>query len=338
MKWLISLAMLGIVAFSSAQTLDEYLSLRKKHAIVRAVSMTDLDALMGSKVIEIAGKVYGVMELDGKTSISVQCAGNSVVVIDASSVPDWLKGGQIDARILVKASRTEQFGALTADFMGAAIEAEVSRFEAPPVKATSGKTSSGKSSSGSPIRGDITSRGTKRGGSTSSPPSSGSKPTVYSGEKIVQIYASFIKNHNKRLSVNQAYEIGEAVIGWSRKFNVDARLVMALLIAESDFNPKDISHTGAMGLGQLMPETARELGVRNPWNTNENLYGVVKLLRQHIDRYGAGEDNWNRLALALAAYNAGPGAVKKHGGVPPYRETQNYVRKVIRIFRELRGY
>jgi hypothetical protein len=320
MKWLASLMMLCIMAFSSAQTLDEYLALRKKHAILRATPVNDLDHHLGSKVFEIRCKVVGVMELDGKTSLSVEYPGGGEQIIDAVTVPDWLKGGQVNARVLIKANRKEENGMLTADFIGAAQDADIARIEAaaPKPRASVKKTSS-------------------RGTSTSRPPTTNT-PQVYSGEKVVQIYASFIKNHNKRLTVSQAYEIATAVIGWSRRFDVDARLVMALLIAESDFNPKDLSHTGAMGLGQLMPETARELGVRNAWNTNENLYGVTKLLRQHFDRYGASEDNWNKLALALAAYNAGPGAVKKHGGVPPYRETQNYVRKVIRIFRELRGY
>jgi soluble lytic murein transglycosylase-like protein len=150
-------------------------------------------------------------------------------------------------------------------------------------------------------------------------------------------YARFIANHNRKLSYDKAYEIASAVIGWSVNYQVDARLVMALLIAESDFNPAELSGPGATGLGQLMPGTARELGVRNPWNTNENLYGTVKYLKTQMDRYGATEDNADRLALALAAYNAGPGAVKKHGGVPPYRETQNYVRRILRTYRQLCG-
>ncbi|MER3465739.1 MAG: hypothetical protein C4340_00490, partial [Armatimonadota bacterium] len=106
------------------------------------------------------------------------------------------------------------------------------------------------------------------------------------------------------------------------------------------FNPSATSYKGAMGLGQLMPGTARGLGVRNAYDTYENLYGTVRLVRGHLDKYASVGPNGQKyadLVLALAAYNAGSGAVKRHGGVPPYRETQNYIRKVIDWYKRLCG-
>lgn len=107
----------------------------------------------------------------------------------------------------------------------------------------------------------------------------------------------------------------------ARKHQVPQSLFVRLVQQESNWNPRARSHKGAIGLAQLMPQTARKLGV-NPHDPRENLEGGARYLRQQYDRFGS----WQ---LALAAYNAGPGAVQKYNGVPPYRETQNYVRKVL---------
>jgi soluble lytic murein transglycosylase-like protein len=110
------------------------------------------------------------------------------------------------------------------------------------------------------------------------------------------------------------------------RHGVDPALVHAIVKVESDFNPYALSRKGAMGLMQLMPQTAVDMNVRNSFNPTENIDGGVKYLRYLIDRY---EGN---LQLALAAYNSGETAVRKWGTVPPFPETQNYVQRVLKIY------
>jgi soluble lytic murein transglycosylase-like protein len=103
---------------------------------------------------------------------------------------------------------------------------------------------------------------------------------------------------------------------------VPVELFDALIIQESRYNPYAVSAKGAFGLTQLMPATARSLGIFDRWNVSRNLAGGARYLRKQLDTFG----NW---AHALGAYNAGPGNVTKYGGVPPFRETRGYVRAIL---------
>jgi soluble lytic murein transglycosylase-like protein len=112
---------------------------------------------------------------------------------------------------------------------------------------------------------------------------------------------------------------------------IDPALLKGLASQESGFDPNARSGAGALGLTQLMPGTAASLGVANPLDPAQSLQGGAKYLRQQLDRFGGDE------RLALAAYNAGPGAVARYGGVPPYSETQNYVTSVMAKAAAYRG-
>lgn len=113
-----------------------------------------------------------------------------------------------------------------------------------------------------------------------------------------------------------------SIVEHSRRQQVAEDLVRAVIQVESAFNPVAVSSKGAMGLMQLMPATARDLGVANPFDPEQNIRGGVRYLRQLLDRFNG------NVELALAAYNAGMGNVEKYGDVPPFKETKNYVRKI----------
>lgn len=133
---------------------------------------------------------------------------------------------------------------------------------------------------------------------------------------------------HKQVGPNQQQKIKNSILKAAQKYGLPANLINGVIRAESNFQVNAVSHVGAQGLMQLMPDTAIELGVENPFNIEENIDGGSHYLRKMLDSFGGD------LKLALAAYNAGPEAVIKYGGkVPPYRETQQYVDRVLRFTR-----
>jgi len=117
----------------------------------------------------------------------------------------------------------------------------------------------------------------------------------------------------------------------ARMHGLPPALVKAVIRAESNFDPEARSNKGAMGLMQLMPQTARAMGVDDPWHAEENVRGGTRYLRSMVNRYGD-------VRLALAAYNAGPQAVDRYGDVPPFHETQEYVRRVLAYYQTYDGH
>jgi hypothetical protein len=133
-----------------------------------------------------------------------------------------------------------------------------------------------------------------------------------------------------RLQAPQRAEYDGLIGLTAREHEVEPALVKAVIAAESNFDPEAVSRKGAQGLMQLMPVTATTLGVEDPLRPTENVRGGTRYLRLMLDRYGD-------LERAVAAYNAGPAAVDRYGGIPPYRETQDYVRRVLTYYRHYHG-
>ena len=128
----------------------------------------------------------------------------------------------------------------------------------------------------------------------------------------------------------QRADIDEIISVVSEKYNIDSDFIKAIIKQESGFNTRATSKKGAMGLMQLMPKTAESLGILDAYNPSDNIEGGVKYLKGLLDRFD------NNQELALAAYNAGPNAVKKYGGVPPYKETQNYVKAIMDTYNKVK--
>ena len=147
----------------------------------------------------------------------------------------------------------------------------------------------------------------------------------------IKTYAAKIRQFNKSLSVATSERIARAVLVKSPQYNLDPRLIFALIAQESRFNPRAVSRAGAQGLGQLMPGTAKQLGVKNAFDIEQNVDGTVRYLADQLKRFKG------NVAYALAAYNAGPGNVQRYGGIPPFRETRHYVKTISMHFNQLTG-
>jgi len=147
---------------------------------------------------------------------------------------------------------------------------------------------------------------------------------------VSHLHSASLDPRQKQTVTGDRQKIETSILKAAQKYDLPVNLIKSVIRAESNFHVKAVSHAGAQGLMQLMPATARELGVKNPFNIEENIDGGSRYLRKMLDSFGGD------LKLALAAYNAGPEAVKKYGGkVPPFRETQQYVKRVLRFTRQM---
>lgn len=315
-RLLLPIALVLLATTGETATLGEYLKIRKKNGISQATTSLALDTLVGTGTMEVKALVKGTFTVDGSTSVLLEVAGSEPIVVKGKKTPEWLRNPQAEARMIIKATRANEFGPLDAQIVEVIEEGVIAEHER--------KLRAAQAKAKPPV---IVMRSKSRNWNL--------EPHV-----AVPVYADFIRRYNRRLTPMKATQIAQGIIGFSIQYGVDARLITAMVLVESGFNTSATSRTGAMGLGQLMPGTAAGMGVRNAYDTFENLWGTVRLIRGHLEKYSGtsiGGEKYYDLVLALAAYNAGSGAVRKHGGVPPYRETQNYIKKVTDWYRALCG-
>jgi len=307
----------------SAQSLQEYLKMRKDAGISQSVGIPALEAFVGKRTLEIRGTVRGTFSVQGRTVLHVDRGDGDTIDVQTEAPPDWLTGNTVTARLLIRAERENELGEIRAWLIGAASDAEITRIEDAERKKAEAAAKRNRP---------------KPGQSVTAPPKSQVKNWNLPASEVTPIYASFIKSRNKRLTDSEAMRIAQSIVGFSIMYGVDARLIMAMVMVESGFDPNARSSAGAMGLGQLMPGTAKSFGLTNAYDSVQNLYGTVRTIRGHLERYGKkAQDGFEALIISLAAYNAGSGNVRRHGGVPPFQQTQNYIRKVVGLYRAFTG-
>ncbi len=146
--------------------------------------------------------------------------------------------------------------------------------------------------------------------------------------KSIKIVRTKTTKKNRRVVIDK--KIKKLLKETAKKFGLDYRLLFAIAKVESNFNHASKSNKGAIGIMQLMPQTAKRFGVSNPYNIKQNIYGAAKYLKYLLKIFN------NNIILATAAYNAGENKVLKYKGIPPYRETRLYVNKVISLYKDLK--
>ncbi|MHB9036873.1 MAG: lytic transglycosylase domain-containing protein [Armatimonadota bacterium] len=330
MSTILLLIAIPAVAFASAPVgVKEYMSLRKKIMTQLPVSTLRQDA--GSyigKVFEIRGTVSGFSRNQSGGSLIISTRDSGSFLVNTDSLPSENPGLELACLVKIGEGSTHSLSDL--QLVACTYEVDMKRQDD-----TARRTAEAK----------VVKSEAERANAAAKPEKAQSGDAkardVLSSEAMIGIYKNAIKNFNCKLTDPQADTIARSVLGFSWKYKVDPRLVCSVILAESHFRVNATSHCGAQGLGQLMPGTAAGLGVDNAYDPVQNIYGSVRYIRSMFDRTVGGkgweELTWNDLAVALAAYNAGPGAVKKHGGVPPYKETRNYVRRVVSIYKQLCG-
>lgn len=330
----VALAALGHPASGDAP-IDRYFALRRQHHADRihlSQIKADPESCKGM-VFEVRGMLSGIAKTGSQTSVILNSETDGCLLVTAGELPDITPGCRVCVLVQVGEGCTVSLSDLklvALAYQGEVAAREQRAAEAQAKKKAAYAVSETRQWPANQERFGRGDRAASRSGRT------------LSANQLVAAYRKAIKSFNRKLSDADADLIAQSILGFSIKYQVDPRLVVAVILAESHFRPEATSRKGAMGLGQLMPGTAAGLGVSDPYDPVENVGGSIRLIRGHLDTLSGNalwnELTWHDLALALASYNAGSGAVRKYGGVPPYRETRNYINRVFSLYRRLCGY
>ncbi|MDX2065645.1 MAG: lytic transglycosylase domain-containing protein [Fimbriimonadaceae bacterium] len=317
---------------SNPPTAEAYLAQRTRYGIRHHVLPAAGKAIVGAKIVEVRGIVKGTVTTPNEISLIFDWEGTEPMSMAVTELPAWLQGDEVPIRAIARLQRDPRSNALQLSLIFAAPIGLVPDLKppTPPAKPTA------KPGAKKPTRN--TKPAASRSATRAIRPGENIGRVALAESQALPYYVAFVRGQNPSLSEAAATKIARNVIYQCVTQGVDARLVMAVVLVESGFDPFAVSKSGARGLGQLMSGTASDLGVDNRFDIEQNVYGLVRYLRKQLETYiRQTNDHGKALQLALAAYNAGPGAVKKYGGIPPYRETVNYVRKITAIYAKLCG-
>ncbi len=307
----VALALLVLPAAGSSET--DYERSVEKHNPIDVVSGSQVAQARRAepeRALQAYGVIQGLFVSGDRRTILLQLVDNSTLEIECSGSPEEAHA-RARVRCLVKPPEASPTGALqlvdiTWDKTPIELLQEAARaaLKFPPKDPAEIARSAAELRRSHPMSG--------RGGN----------PSVICRQAIAYL--------NPRLEPREVDMIADSIIKYSAKYNVDPYLVVAVIAAESRFNPNARSYKGAMGLGQLMPATAAAHGV-NAYDPIANLNVAIRIIRKNLDKY---QGDWNK---ALAAYNAGTGAVDRYEGVPPYRETRTYLWRIYEYWCWLSG-
>lgn len=323
---------------------DEYLALRRARKLNPAVTLTAVEANPSrylGKVVELRGSVNGVCVGESDVTFLLELADKRTLTLVA---PPAERGTAHDMsghklRVLALVAETKD-ASLPVVPIATAYDVEVTTREEMAAKAIKAKAPSRHGTTrvpAEPSRGLVARQIPQVAGGISAMAQRYLQPSALAAYPY---YRNFILRQNHHLTDTEADEITVSILYFAPKYKVDPRLVVAMIIAESSFDPRSTSHKGAMGLAQLMPDEARAYHLSNPYSPIQNIGTAVTLLKLKLNMYKEagvpdGMLTEKQIQLTMAAYNAGSGAVRKYGGVPPYRETQGYVRRVLSLYRQL---
>jgi len=302
----------------------------------------DVEKYRGA-VLEMTGSIHGRIEVGEQVVLILHTDGGETVYLKSTTENPAITPG-MTVKALARVPSTGAFRELEL----LAIVSHRPSLKPAPAEPGDGETAgdpanrpAARSSSGSfPQVGSRTespappSRPTRRPPLPSRGRSAGSFGAPIALASEVEQAAAVIAAYNPRVPAAERQAIAQGIVGYARMFGLRWEFLAALVAAESNFNRTAVSSAGAQGLGQLMPSTAASLGVADPFDIFQNLYGSARYIRAQLDRYAQYPSN-QQFALALAAYNAGPNAVAKYGGVPPYPQTINYINRVTQIYLSL---
>jgi soluble lytic murein transglycosylase-like protein len=307
----VGLALLALPAAGSSET--DYEKSVAKHNPIDVVSGSQVAQARRAepgRALQAYGVIQGLFVSGDQRTILLQLVDNSTLEIECSGSPEEAHA-RARVRCLVKAAEASPTGALqlvdiTWDKTPIELLQEAARaaLKFPPKDPAEIARSAAELRRSHPM------------------PGRGGNPSIICRQAIAYL--------NPRLDRREVERIADSIIKYSAKYNVDPYLVVAVIAAESRFNPNARSYKGAMGLGQLMPATAAAHGV-NAYDPIANLNVAIRIIRKNLDKY---QGDWNK---ALAAYNAGTGAVDRHKGVPPYRETRTYLWRIYEYWCWLSG-
>ncbi len=334
-----------------ARSLDvaEYLRIRRETACNRALAASDVAAAPASHrdaVLELRGAICGVVSSGSAVKFLLVPEQGASLLLEAPPGGDPLVSAAGSQRVRVLARVVDGAIGNVAPLQPIAVasDAEVTAQE----RAWEQRESARRQALASRSMTAAAGRSVRYAAPPMPPPAPGELSELARkylspvGQGIYTAYAGFIAGWNPRLPRHQVDQITVSLLYFAERHRVDPRLAVALIICESGFNPNAKSRAGAQGLGQLMPFNSRAFGLSNPYDPMQNVRVSMNILKMKLQIYKEsgvpdGQITPRQVALTLAAYNAGSGAVRKFGGVPPYRETQRYVARVMGLYKRLCG-